>query len=392
MKKKITLFALDSIKNIGDEILGDVTKYLIENANDSVDVNECQLMPSIKQVRGLDYIMALIAIPLKIMAKCLHGNLRYRILNLYYTIKYYTYYKACISKADYVTFSVGMFKYSTQDFSYIYHLIVSVADKLNVPVMVSAASVEAVKESDWRSRQLKETFNIPSLKMFTTRDGEKGLALIKKDYLCSDKTVDYVGDPALWIPECYGIRKKQSQCKGKPHIGINLIRTGIFKSYGGLMEAEEVVAFYKELLIKLDKLGLRYTLFCNGMDVDYRLGLRLVRELNLQKDRLLPPPISGHEFAEMLLGFDVIFGARLHACITAFSLNIPVAGMIWDNKLNYFSTSMGIRQFFIEEKDLKADMVVEKIKASLSYNYEESHARREHLKNKTLQYLARFLS
>lgn len=125
------------------------------------------------------------------------------------------------------------------------------------------------------------------------------------------------------------------------------------------------------------------------MDEDYEMAKGLISDMNLSEDKLLPRPETGEDYVNMINSFDAIIGARLHSCITAFSLGIPVAGLLWDDKLRFFSKSMGIQDFFTEEKDLDANLIVDRLEAAMLFknHYED----REKYKKKTLDYIKRFL-
>lgn len=71
----------------------------------------------------------------------------------------------------------------------------------------------------------------------------------------------------------------------------------------------------------------------------------------------------------------MIIGFRLHACITAVALDVPVVGMIWDDKSRYFAKSMEISHFFVEPDQLEAnhivDLVTERLATPCDYSAKE---------------------
>ena len=102
------------------------------------------------------------------------------------------------------------------------------------------------------------------------------------------------------------------------------------------------------------------------------------------------PPTSAKELVSMISGFKAVFGARLHACITAFSLDVPVVGLLWDNKLRYFSETMGIEEFFCELSELDGKIIVDKIERAMSFRYDDEN--RQYYKRKTEESLKNFIS
>lgn len=282
-----------------------------------------------------------------------------------------------------------MLKYSTQNFSYVFHIINKIANKKNIPVLMSAMSVETPSREDWRYQQLVRAVNYPCVKMITIRDGQFGLERLRKHYIKSNTIIsDYVGDPALWAPECYNIHKKDGH--EKIRLGIGLIRPNIYEDYKGGISRKELIDIYKKFVSSvIDSNEFDFYLFCNGMKEDYQLGLQLVRELNLPESKLIKRPTSAKELVELVSDFDIVFGARLHSCITSFALDIPVSGLLWDNKLDFFSESMGIREFFNDFDDLRNNRIVDNLRKA--YELHQICPLKEIYKQKTKQYIDFFV-
>ena len=91
----------------------------------------------------------------------------------------------------------------------------------------------------------------------------------------------------------------------------------------------------------------------------------------------------------MVKGFDAVFGSRLHSCITAVSLGVPVVGFIWDNKLRYFAETMNRQSFFFEPKDMSADNIVNALELAMKSGYDFTTI--DNLKEKTLSSIQKFL-
>lgn len=388
--KTVLLFALENIDNVGEELLRETTEYLINTASNNVEVKIAQFKPfdlytqkRYKRAHRISYYVRRIA-------QHFRGNQAYFLLNLSYKIKYTRYFEDQIKQADHVITSVGMFKYSTQDFSYIYHLIAKICQKYHKPLMISAPSIETYNSKDWRSKQLVKTANIPSVKMITTRDGVAGLNTLKNCYLKNNKFhYDNVADPALWIPECYKI-KRNHILNTPPYIGINVIRKGIFDDYNKSFTDDELIKIYVELIKQLEKKGWKWAVYTNGMPQDIAVIQELHSILNFSEDHVLNQPKNAKEFVEMINGFDAVFGSRLHSCITAVSLGVPVVGFIWDNKLKYFSENIKRPSFFFEPKDMSADIIVNALEEAMTseYDFKTIH----YLKEKTLSSICLFLN
>lgn len=281
-----------------------------------------------------------------------------------------------------------MLKYSTQNMSYVFHLINKIASALRRPVLMSAMSIEKPDAGDWRFHQIVEAVNMDCVKAVTTRDGSYGLERLRKFYIKKDDiATDFVGDPALWIPETYDILRKDESSK----IGINLIRKNIYQSYKeGYVSEDDMLALYKEIVEELEYRGYDWEFFCNGMNCDYAVGIELLQKLNLPTNKLASKPKTGKELASLIASYKCVFGARLHACITSISLGIPVVGLLWDNKLDFFSKTMGIRDFFIDIEGLNGKNIVDKMEGAMANCFD--FANRNEYKQKTLSSIKNFIN
>lgn len=384
--QKITLFCLDSISNAGEDILGTTTEYLINECDKNITLERRQLLPSWKSFSFPFKLIAVFAKLVFLLGRAFKGNTQYKILNCSYWIKYSHYYTSIIKHTDKVIFSVGMFKYSTQNFSYIYHMIVSIADKYHKDVMISAASVEKPKQNDWRSRQLGKTLNYPSLKIFSTRDGKEGKERLL-DYGAPKKLrIDEVGDPALWMKEAYEYR----QASAKNVVGINVIRSNIFLDYGGNISQERVIEFYIHIIKELEKEGENWVLFCDGMECDYQVGLQILRQLGLSKDKLLAPKKNGKELMDAISACKCVVASRFHACLTAYTLHVPFIGFIWDDKIKFFSYITGMQRYFLHANDFQAKKALDLLQYSLQN--EPDYSISEGLRTKTKKSISDFLT
>lgn len=384
---KIALFSLEKVHNIGDELLCATTEFLIHKVDHNIECVHCELLPqndTIPSKYKLEHFLGNV-IKFFVIKLGEKGERQYR--NIAYKIQYYRYFKNVIKSVDKIIYPVGMLNYSTQHFSYVYHMINKIAEKYNKPVLMSAMSIEKPDERDWRYHQIRKAVNFSSVKYITTRDGKNGLDRLKDVYLERELKTDYVGDPALWSPEMYGIKKNLNS----KVIGINLIRSSIYNDYKeDKLTADELVSFYKELITIITQKGYDFELFCNGMDADYQVGQRIIQEMRLPQSKLLPKLQTGLELLNTISGYKAVFGARLHACIVSVALGIPVAGMLWDNKLNFFSETMGIRQFFSSVQELKGNLVLDKLEAAMKYDFDFEN--RDAYKMRTYESIKRFVT
>lgn len=309
-----------------------------------------------------------------------------------YVFEYFTwwlrlnrYYRRALANTDAIVFAGGGFlKFRTQGLNYYVEQIVRLAEKHNKPVMFNAVGIEGYDDSDVRCQKLKAAINSPCVKVITTRDD---IDILETRYCNNPETVTaLVGDPALWTPECFET-KRNTQADT---IGINVIRGKIYQDYGNSLSPNELKQFYVDLLQELTRRGEKWVLFSNGMSGDCKFALEILEELHVNPDDFfLPAPRYSREFLDQLKNFRVVFGARLHACITAFSMGIPVVGLIWSEKAEIFSRLLDESEYYFRQNDLDPLRVADSLIESAGRTIEQS--KRDELRNLTKVYLEHFL-
>lgn len=360
--KKIGIIYLGNIENIGEELLEENTAYLVSKIDATNEVSTIELSPNKKDLLPNYLLEGILGkILFKISDLLPRSNLKYIVKNIAFKIKLSRYFEDKLKKYTHIIYAVGMLKYTTQDFSYIYTLINQYASKKGISVMMSAMSIEQFSENDWRCLQLQSAVNYKSVKYITTRDTQEELNILIKKYLKPNTTIKtaVVGDVAFWTKDTYNV--PNIDLSNNSIIGIGLIRLGVYKDYGLKIDEDSLYAFYKELIQQLEKNNEQWVLFTNGMIEDYNVGLYLLKDLGLPSDKLLPRPKNSEELIAILSKFKCVMGARLHSCITSYALGIPIVGLIWDNKLRAFSNKIQWEEYFIEEDKLNAKYVMQKL-------------------------------
>ena len=388
VEKRILLIALGSINNIGDEYLQETTKYICQQFVDVSLIEVAQLKPGRKHLVksfGINWILGSLLVRFSTIFK---NNISYKLKKKAFYIKYSSYFSSFIKGADKVILPVGMLKYATQDFSYVFWLINSLCTKYEKDVMMSAMSPQQANDSDWRYRQLVDAVNMPAVKMITTRDGQAGVDILKRDYLKRSIFCDYVGDPALWIPDVYKIKTEKAESE-VAHVGINVIRRGIFEDYNRSLTDEELHKIYVDLICLIEQRGWRWSLFYNGMKSDWNVINELRTEIGFSEEHIIDGCLDGKMYAEMVSQFDVVFGARLHSCITSVAVGTPVVGFIWEDKIKYFSETMGISDFFFIPQNMTASKIINKMEEAMLYHFDYNN--RDNYKQKTLDSISRYL-
>lgn len=107
------------------------------------------------------------------------------------------------------------------------------------------------------------------------------------------------------------------------------------------------------------------------------------------EDHTIRIPESDLDLVKMIAGYKGILGARLHACICAYSLDVPFASFIWDEKMLRFAEITGNTERFLTEDKLD----VENMKQCFMYSMQQQYdvKIREEWKQKTKQSIDEFV-
>lgn len=389
--KKVAVIGLYAIKNAGDNILCEATQYLIKQKNPEVQIVEVDVNPRIKSYKGLELIpfwisKVLIRISGSIFKYENSSKFRYYYEYFMWWLKINRKFKAQLKDVDAIVFAGGGFlKFRTQGLNYFVEQIMKIAKKNNIPVMMNGVGIEGYSETDIRCQRLKKAINQDCFKVITTRDD---IDTLKNNYIVNPNTkIAHVGDPALWVPECYNMKRNENPSNV---VGINVIRGRVYQAYGNTLSEFELLNFYKKLVQGVEERGWDWVLFSNGMAADQKFGAMLLRALGCSdRTKILPTANNSVDFLEQIRSFKLVFGARLHACITSYALDVPVVGLIWSEKLRIFADVIGKKNSYFEESELNIDNILDAMEREMNSNYDKSI--RDDLRARTKNYLEMFM-
>lgn len=379
--KQIAIMGLCNYENMGDQIIAKCVNYLVEQIGDAYKGYYVNFQPERSGYRYEIYKKLR-----KIVEKKGLGELEHKCIYLIMKWFVFKYYKQMLREADALILACGSFKYGTQNLWTTYSIAVEYAKKYNVPVMFDAMNIQKYDQDDWRCRFLAKHANYENVKMITTRDGDSGVERLKEDYIKrKDIVLLPVGDPALWIKECYKIVHK-----ARDVVGINLIREGIFKDYGSDVSDDTLYTFYQEIIQELESKGIKWELFTNGMKCDLNFGNQLLERCHLSFDaHPIKVPQNDRELVGIIGSYSSIIGARLHACICAYSLNTPFAGYIWDEKLIHYAEETNTMDYFCNIQELDGKRIIEKLNLAIQNGFDQEI--KAEWKNKTKSSIQSFL-
>lgn len=359
--RRIVIFSLETINNVGDRILPEVTEFLVRRAHPDTDVRRVQLLPRHPECGFLRRVVAGVVRRLSTVTA---GGVSYQLKDLSLRIRLAPGYQSALKDADGVICALGMFKFATQDFSHCFDLLSELCSRRRIPILFSAMSIARPDPNDWRCRRLAAVLRRPGV-YITCRDGDDGVRRLQEGYgATAANRPCSVGDPALWIPECY--RSGRLGASAGMKVGVNLVRGDIFGHYRGGVSSDRLKAFYGELFAELDRRGMDWAVFSNGIRSDERFGDEICRSFSVPDSRRIPPPSSVVEYIRTVSSFRVVFGARLHACLTATALGVPATWLDWDDKFSLTATALGRARYLVRADDLDAVRIADLLERASS--------------------------
>ena len=314
---KILLVCITN-KNYGDTVIADCTEYLINKA----------LGKEASRCRVLRYSMT-------------SGDL--------VQIKY----------ADAVVFAGGgLIKFRQEEFYKNVCEIVEEAEKQGVPVFFNSVGVEGFDEGDERCRMLIDTVNLNCVKGVTVRDDAE---LFRRQYVRrKGLRVKPVFDPAVWAKDCYNINVENSGI-----IGLNIARAGLFADYSGAdIDEKFLLDFWTETVKRLEDKGLQWRIFTNGLNSDEEFAKKVLE--NIGHGEKLPQIADSEQLVKMIGGFSAVIATRMHACITACSLGLPCVGLVWSEKLRFWSEKTGTPERYLSPDNITAENAVAALEKAMS--------------------------
>lgn len=378
-KKRVLIMGLYNYENLGDQLLGSCVKYLVDRCGyEGVAVG---FQPERNGKRFETYRRLR-----RLVSAYVPGSFKdffyYRIMKWF--VK--PHYEECIKESDGLIFGCGSYKYSTQNLWMTYSLAVDIARKYGKPVMFHGMNIETFRKNDWRCCHLKKRTNYNVVKMITTRDGDAGVARLRKDYIVNpDTEVFGVGDFAFWLKECF---PPHTTGERTDVVGVNLIRKGIIKDYGGNVTPDELLLVYVDLLKKLDEQNIEWELFTNGEEPDYTFGLEILHTIG-REDKNIAVSGTAKGLIDLISGYKAVFGAKLHACIISYVTDTPFVGLCWEEKFWHFADTNNLMERFCDSRELSGDRLFQIFTDTVDKPFDLK--RREMWKRKNLEAIQLFL-
>ncbi|WP_289225387.1 polysaccharide pyruvyl transferase family protein [Bacteroides acidifaciens] len=365
-QRKICFVGLYNEKNLGDPIIFDCTEWLYGKCVESGDF--------VSQRLYLDYVQ-------KTYRPSIMWKVRNRVARIFSPGRLYSlsfekmifkktreYFETYIKDFDLVVVvGGGIVKWTYQFFYAELTALLNAAESLNVPVVFNAVGVEGYSDSDFKCRMLKQAMQLPALIHVSTRDDLETLA--GKYYDGNPRRpLLRVSDPAVWVSEAYGIKKKESR-----KIGVGVVRGGIFNDNAIDFGPVELLTLYKDVIRTLAADGCDVEVFTNGLPADNDFAEQVCASLvedGVSVCRRYPE--NTHELVDIISGYMAIVAARLHACIIAYSLDVPAVGLVWNDKLPLFGRNILAEDNFIKHDDFSAAKIVGQLYKAAAAGYDQA--------------------
>ncbi|SDB46843.1 Polysaccharide pyruvyl transferase family protein WcaK [Pseudobutyrivibrio sp. YE44] len=242
----------------------------------------------------------------------------------------------------------GLIKYKHQIIAEPMITVLNYAEKLNIPVMLSAVGVEGYGEKDALCQQLKAAINQKCVQAITTRDD---LELLKSSYVVNDNiAVARVADPACSINGLY-----KNNGKVAKRIGLGIGRRGLFQDYENAISDEYVAEFWAKLYSLIKENGYDCYFFTNGLPADDAFARAIMKQYNIPSNLLLERPKTLEQLISQISSFEGMVVTRLHSSIIGYSYAVPCISLVWNQKQVMFGEATGCKDnYFEKEFDAKA--------------------------------------
>lgn len=371
---KIAMIGLNNAKNLGDPLICASTGYLLKQAMKEKGIEGeiaiVDLLPealkgkkeSKKNKQAKNGMKAFLRKFKKLFLVLKEMQLRHGdILG-----DYVSYYENQLKDSDLVVFAGGgLIKYARQEnLNVSIRAAIQVAEGMHIPVAFHACGVEGYDISNPGCKRLKEAINSPAVKVVTTRDDLKTLMECYKER--EDLYVAGAADSAVFAGEILGVSKD----KNSNVIGIGVIRGNIFENYGKPIQEKQLIEIYGNVCKELMAKNKEFKLFCNGYKPDYLFGQKVCEYAGLGEEYLLERAKDHEELVKQIAGFQGVLAARLHACIISYSLEIPVVGLCWNDKLKHFGKEIGHPDRFLMPEEFSVNTIVDKVLQAMEEGYD----------------------
>ena len=280
-------------------------------------------------------------------------------------LSYHYFDKICKDATSVIFVGGGLIKFMQQWVGIEMATLIQAANKHTIPVYLCSVGTEGYDETNKDCQYIKQSLSLPCVKYISTRDD---FYTLKELYFKGKPLIpcEKVADPAVWASEVYEINKNPDS----EFIGVGVARRGIFREYGKDIDDESIINLYKDIIRKLIALGKKVKVFTNGLPGDNLVAQELYN--NKWGGHIeLAIPKTPKELINIISNLKAVIATRLHACIISYSLNIPVVGLVWNDKLKFFGENIGRPDNFITINNLSSEYIINQLQKATSEGYDK---------------------
>lgn len=333
--KKILVVGEYYSENLGDGIICENVKYLLENSFPEADIKISDIMGRLRfeeESSEQSLIIKTSSSKREDIKKYLINKNGQGLGYLYDRLTYKKWKKeretglANIRRTleedfDLVVFAGGQLLYEPFLIPIEQHM--EILNNKNTPVIFNGCGI-----GSFTNKYIQERFNkmmqSKIVKSVTVRDyvAEANEKLLGSSPVKAVKT----DDSALWTSKAY----QMTEVKASDTIGLGII----FRNNIDFMAKQE--RLYSQIISQLEENGQDWEIFCNGEVIDQEFAYQLVEKNGYSKEKVATRKVRPHELVELIGSYKAIISFRLHSHIVATSLRVPSIGMTWDKKVNFF--------------------------------------------------------
>jgi hypothetical protein len=255
--------------------------------------------------------------------------------------------------------------------------------RAEVPVAIAAAGVS----SNWTEtgRRLFCELLAGDLRFVGLRDRHSMRAWSSQ--FADGPEPQLVRDPGLLARDCYPaapVPAIDDRPVGVAVTGLDALTHHADTSIAGagtIPSAQNLLSFYRGLVIELSGRGHPVRLLCNGAAEDRAAveaiaSHQAVAELAVRgRVEVAPAPRTGAELAGLVAPCAAIVAHRLHACIVAYSYRVPVVGLSWDSKLDAFFESVDLEDLLVTDPLVRSTAAADLVETAMTRGVDpEAHA------------------
>lgn len=388
--KRIAMIGVYKDNNLGDPLVFDCNKYMIEHSTDQkIEINYYDFMgrheikPFITQdsptlstkTNSGNAFSNILSIFRKLLGRDRITAISQKIRWFKNKKKLDKYYEEAFKNADMALIAgAGTIKWGIRrDYSRYYGLVEKYATKYHIPVIVSSAGVEdAYNNRDRRCIRFSKILSSDSFKIVTTRDN---ITELRKYVLNPHTDVERVSDFGIFASETYGITKD----KNSDLVGIGIIASNRFAENGKKVSAEQYKTTIFNIVESLESQEREWKFFTNGGLEDSALAIEFCNQLGIEPSSHLIVPTSPRELVNTISLFQGIITSRLHSCIVAYSLDIPFVVISWNDKVAFFAKYAGCPDRVVTAENLNSQNILNLYNKAINQGFDQNikHCNRE---------------